>query len=126
MRAGGWNMRGFGQSGRRTQVKDYMKTEHLDIIFLQETIKQSFTDQELRNLESEDKFFWHWLPAVGHSGVLLLGVRDSSMEVGNIGQGEFYISVTILHRASKLIFEFIGVYGPADHSHSASFSMSSR
>ena len=74
MRAGGWNIRGFGQSGHRTQIKDCMRKENMDIVFLQETIKQSFTDQELRNQESRDRFFWHWLLAVGHSGGLLLGV----------------------------------------------------
>ena len=109
MRAGGWNIRGFGQSSRRTQIKECMRKENLDIVFLQETIKQSFTDQELRNLESGDIFFWHWLPAVGHSGGLLLGVRDSTLEVGRIDQGEFFISATSLRRASKAMFEFIGV-----------------
>ena len=40
MRAGGWNIRGFGQSGRYTQFKDCMRKENLDIVFLQETIKK--------------------------------------------------------------------------------------
>jgi exonuclease III len=38
MRAAGWNMRGFGRRGRRTQLKDFIRKEQLDIIFLQETI----------------------------------------------------------------------------------------
>ena len=31
------------------------------------------------------------------------------------------ISSSIMHRASKFKFEFVGVYGPADHAHSAAF-----
>jgi exonuclease III len=56
MRAAGWNMRGFGRSGRRTQLQDFIKKERLDIIFLQETMRQEFTDQELRSLVSGDLF----------------------------------------------------------------------
>jgi hypothetical protein len=52
---------------------------------------------------------------------MLLGFRDSTFEVGATDQGLFFLSATILHRASRLIFEFIGVYGPADHARSRSF-----
>jgi hypothetical protein len=32
-------MRGFGQSGRKTQVKEFVRKESLDVIFLQETMR---------------------------------------------------------------------------------------
>jgi exonuclease III len=56
MRAAGWNMRGFGRSGRRTQLHDFIRKEQLDIIFLQETMRQDFTDQELRGLVNNELF----------------------------------------------------------------------
>jgi hypothetical protein len=59
MRVAGWNMRGFGRSGRRTQLYDFIKKERLDIIFPQETMRQDFTDQELRSLVSGDLFHLH-------------------------------------------------------------------
>jgi hypothetical protein len=52
---------------------------------------------------------------------MLLGLRDSTFEVGATDQGLFFLSATILHRSSRLIFEFIGVYDPADHARSRSF-----
>jgi exonuclease III len=114
-------MRGFGRSGRRTQLQDFIKKERLDIIFLQETMRQQFTDQELRSLVSGDLFHWHWRASVGRSGGMLLGIRDDSFEVGAIDQGPFFLSAALFHRETKFKFEFIGVYGPADHSRSLQF-----
>jgi endonuclease/exonuclease/phosphatase family metal-dependent hydrolase len=121
MRALIWNFRGFGNRGRRNQLKDYLHKYKVDIIFLQETIRQEFTLQELEGFEFGDKFYWTWLPVVGQSGGMLLGLQDSTLEVGATDQGLFFLSATILHKASRLIFEFIGVYGPADHARSRNF-----
>jgi exonuclease III len=121
MRALIWNFRGFGNRGRRNQLKDYLRKYKVDILFLQETIRQDFSLQELEVFEFGDKFYWTWLPAVGQSGGMLMGLRDSTFEVGATDQGVFFLSATILHRASRFIFEFIGVYGPADHSRSRDF-----
>jgi exonuclease III len=46
-----WNIRGFGRRGRRNQLRDYLRTNKLDILFLQETIRQDFTLGELDSLE---------------------------------------------------------------------------
>jgi hypothetical protein len=35
--------------------------------------------------------------------------------------GQFFISTSVLHRASNRIFEVVAIYGPADHSRSRSF-----
>ncbi|KAK1617796.1 hypothetical protein QYE76_023313 [Lolium multiflorum] len=116
-----WNIRGFGRKGRRTLLKDYLRLHRIDVVLLQETIKQDFSDAELRSLEIGDKFFWDWLPASGHSGGMLIGVRDSMFEVGAISRGQFFLSVAVLHRVSNRTMDIIGVYGPADHGRSREF-----
>jgi exonuclease III len=95
--------------------------EQLDIIFLQETMRQEFTNQELRGLVNDELFHWHWRAAEGHSGGMLLGIRDETCEVGSIDQGPFFLSAMVFHRESKFKFEVIGVYGPANHSRSSLF-----
>ena len=70
-----YNIRGFGRAGRRTLIKNLLREHRIDIVCLQETIKQDFTDVELQSLEIGEKFFWCWLPASGHSGGILLGLR---------------------------------------------------
>jgi hypothetical protein len=59
-------------------------------------IKQDFTDQELRGLEVGERFFWSWLPANGHSGGVLIGLRDSAFEVGTVEIGSFFVSASVL------------------------------
>jgi exonuclease III len=84
MKVAGWNLWGFDQSGRKTQLKDFIKKEVLDIIFLQETMRQDFTDQELRGLVNGEVFHWHWRLAAGRSGGMLMAVKDKAFEVGAI------------------------------------------
>ncbi|KAK1694372.1 hypothetical protein QYE76_011069 [Lolium multiflorum] len=101
--------------GRRTQLKDYMKQHRLDILGLQETIRQDFSTAELRSLECGGQFAWNWLPADGHSGGLLLGFRDESFEVGSWKKGAFFLSAMVFQRKTRLKWCFFLVYGPADH-----------
>ena len=114
-------MRGFGRKGSQTQLKDYMKKSKIDILRLQETIRQDFSLSELQNLIGNDTLFWSWTPASGHSGGILLGIRESSLEVGRIDKGESFISASLYYKELKFKFEFVGVYGPADHARSPGF-----
>jgi hypothetical protein len=107
MKVAGWNLRGFGRRGRKTQLKEFIRKEALDIIFLHETMHQDFTDQELRGLVNGDLFHWHWRPAVGRSGGMLMGVKVDAFEVGSIDQGVFFLSAAVYHRVSKFKFEAI-------------------
>ena len=43
MRALFWNIRGFGHDGRRRQLVEYMRDEHIDIIAIQETLRTEFS-----------------------------------------------------------------------------------
>jgi hypothetical protein len=52
---------------------------------------------------------------------MLLGFRDIVFEVGSTDKGVSFLSAPILHKSSRLIFDFIGVYGPADHGRSGAF-----
>ena len=52
-----WNIRGFGRTGRRMLLRELLCKHRIDIICLQETIKQDFTDSELESMEVGDKFF---------------------------------------------------------------------
>jgi hypothetical protein len=84
-----WNLRGFGAPGRQRQLKEYMRQENMDIVGLQETIKESFLLHELEGL-SRHKFAWHWAPASGHSSGILLGVKEDTFEVEDYVYARFY------------------------------------
>ncbi|KAI4998875.1 hypothetical protein ZWY2020_054217 [Hordeum vulgare] len=81
-----WNIRGFGLPGRRRQLIGYLRQEEIDIVGLQETIRQDFSMHELQGL-SHHQFSWQWLPASGHSGGILLGVREEAFSVEDMDRG---------------------------------------
>jgi hypothetical protein len=116
-----YNIRGFGQQGCRTQLKDFMREHRLDVLGLQETIKQDFSTAELRSLECGQPFIWNWVPAEGHSGGLLLGFREESFEVGEWNKGTFFIGAVLFQRSNRSKWCFVLVYGPADHGRSEEF-----
>lgn len=118
-----WNIRGFGQDGRRRQLIEYMRNERIDIVAIQETMRTEFSLAELEHLSS-DLYAWHWLPSsgsTGHSGGILLGVKDATFEIGSMDRGEFFVSMEVFERALNFKWEIIAVYGPADHRRSEAF-----
>jgi hypothetical protein len=52
---------------------------------------------------------------------MLIGLRDSSFEVGRVEMGHFFLSASILHRASNRTMEVIGIYGLTDHGQARGF-----
>ena len=115
MRAGFYNIRGFGRPGRRTQIRELITRERLDFVGLQETIKASFTPTELWSIDPGGHFCWHSTPAAGHSGGLLLGVNEDHFEVKDWSTGSFFIRVDVLQLDSSKHWSCFVVYGPADH-----------
>nr|XP_020149437.1 uncharacterized protein LOC109734646 [Aegilops tauschii subsp. strangulata] len=117
------NIRGFGHDGRRRQLIEYVRDEHIDIVAIQETMRSDFSLPELDRL-STHLFVWHWLPSsgnAGHSGGILLGVKDATFEVGSMDRGQFFVSMELYERALNFKWEVIIVCGPADDSRSTSF-----
>jgi hypothetical protein len=60
---------------------------------LQETMKTDFTHKELSELSGNNNFKWIWKEASGHSGGILMGVKEDNYEVENWEVGDFYVSM---------------------------------
>lgn len=116
-----WNVRGIGGEARKKQVKDYIWQEKLDIVGLQETIKQDFSDLELTDLAGGLPFQWRWLPAKGWSGGILMGVKVDILEIETTEVLDFCVTMTIRNRMSNYRFVVTTVYGPAQHEFSGEF-----
>ena len=115
-----WNIRGFGQEGRRKQLSEHLRRYDVDIVAIQKSIRRAFSIQELQGF-SPHKFVWQWIPAVGHSGDILLSAKEETFEVDDMDRGEFFASMLLTQRRTSLQCEVIVVYGPADHSRSPTF-----
>ena len=121
MRALLWNIRGFGHAGRRTQLKEYIRKEAIDIVGLQETIRAEFRHHDILAIDPLERFVWHHKPATGHTGGMLLGFCSATFEVLTWEVGIFFIAANIRVRASLRELVIVQVYGPADHSRSVEF-----
>ena len=121
MRVLSWNVRGLGKKARKRQVRDYIIKERIEIVGLQETMKQDFSDHDLHELAGGINFSWLWLPAKGKSGSILLGVNIDHLEVEDHEIRFFSIRATIRDRRSNFRWNFVTVYGPAHHDSSPIF-----
>ncbi|KAE8782108.1 hypothetical protein D1007_44487 [Hordeum vulgare] len=109
-----------GRPPTRLNPTEHRLEEAIDIVGLQETIRQDFTIHELERL-CHHQFAWQWLPAAGHSGGILLGVRDDAFSVEDMDRGVFFVNMSVTDRRVHLSWEVIIVYGPANHGRSAEF-----
>lgn len=82
---------------------------------------ESFSYADLTSLPGDGVFCWKWLPASGHSGGILLGARLDVFYFVSFDSGSYFASMVLYHRALDINWEFIGVYGPANHSLSHAF-----
>ena len=121
MRALFWNIRGFSARGHRDQIKDLVHGNNVDLIGMVETFKTSFSPHELLSFAGMDRFDWHVLPALGHLGGILIGSKRDVFDFVAFDHGIFWASTVVCHKALNLLWEFIVVYGPADHSLSSLF-----
>jgi len=56
-----------------------------------------------------------WIPSRGHSGGILVGVKEDILQVENWDLGETFVGVTVRHRLSNFRWDVLVVYGPANH-----------
>lgn len=120
MRVVFWNIGGLGAAGRQRQLREMVFEQKVDIICLQETIKQSFTDRELRNLVG-DNFTWRYVAAVGHFGGIMTGVKELLFDIVDWDQGAFSLRMVIKNKKDGQSWELINIYGPAQQAHRGEF-----
>jgi exonuclease III len=78
-----WNIRGLGKPARMRQLSEQIIKEKVDVVGVQETIKQSFLLRELQRLNLGGEYNWEWVPAIGHSRGILMGVKKTDTKWKN-------------------------------------------
>ena len=73
-----WNCRGCNSSEKRRFIRDFFLKERIDILCLQETKKDSFSQRQYKAISLSFNS-WYCLPAVG--GGLLVGFSDVSFDL---------------------------------------------
>jgi hypothetical protein len=96
-------------------------TDNLEVVALQETIRQNFEDWELRELAGNQDFSWFWSPSKGHSGGMMIGINVGNLEVEEQIYEAYFMGVLVRNRSTNHRYWIINVYGPAQHTYSGKF-----
>ena len=91
------NIRGFGARGHQDQISDLVCGDNIDIVGLVETLKESFSPNELSAIAGMDIFDSHFLPPSGHSGGILIGSRWDMFDFVAFDHGDFWASTVVHH-----------------------------
>lgn len=110
-----YNIRGVGALGRQQQICDIVIQEKVQILCLQETIREVISRKVMRTIGAGFSYDWNVKPACGHSGGLLIAVRSDDFEVMAHSQGDYFVSSVVRDKVSNLCWEVINVYGPVLH-----------
>ena len=81
--------------GRKQRVAELCVQNNLDFIGIQESKKESFHENYLSSLAGGRNFCWKWLPSIGASGGILMGVNADLLEVLNWEVKTFSVSCTV-------------------------------
>ena len=106
-----WNCRGVSKKGMSTFIKELLYDYHVDFVGLQETIKKNYSDKFFRQIDPGKAFSWHWLPAFGTAGGILIGVKDSLMEIIGCQNFKSCFTVVIRNLVDKVVWRLGVVYG---------------
>lgn len=98
-----------------------MKERDVDIIALQETKRECFTDREFNSFQGNKDFVWGWKSARGSAGGILMGVNSEKLEILEHHVGAFFLSMVLKNKDDSFIWELISVYGPTEENLKSSF-----
>jgi exonuclease III len=108
-----WNPRGFGKSGRAQCIADVLSTHKIDFVGFQETKKESISNSFLKSISGNVDFLWHYLPAKGTAGGILVGFKAALFEVLSYTLFDYCVATVVKNISDGFIWQLIVVYGSA-------------
>lgn len=88
-----------------------MSKNQVDVVCLQETINQKFTNRELSSLARGQDMYWEWISPEGRWGGLLVGADKDCLEITDYKAQRFCQCLTVKSKEDSFIWGFINVYG---------------
>ena len=108
-----WNSRGVTAPGRKNFIDDNIVPLKVDYIGIQETKKDQFSNSFLKNLLGNRDFAWIFLPSVGSTGGILVGVNCEVFEILSWEIKTFSFSIVVRDKKIDRVCRITTVYGPA-------------
>lgn len=64
---------------------------------------------------------WEWLPAMGHSGGILVGINIDKLSMLAVSKGDFHVKIELQDMQTNFCWDLIAVYGAAQNAHKDRF-----
>lgn len=106
-----WNIRGINSSRKRQILKDHLSQHKIDIVLIQETKKENFSNRILKTISSKLDL-WHWLPARGRSGGILFGGDSNKIKILACHLHRFCLDIHFENKIDSTVWQLTIVYGP--------------
>ena len=107
-----WNVHGANNSSKRKVIKVVIRSQRVDLFYLQETKIQAMSKGLVRSLGTSRFLDWGTLDAHGSVGGLLICWDKRTLEVLEMEMGNFSISYRLRNVEDGLVWVFTGVYEP--------------
>jgi hypothetical protein len=85
--------------------------QHIDIVCLQETKVDTFSNRMFLSISTPFKS-WYFIPAIGSSRGILLGLNNVILDVLSIKMGCFSITVLLRNKWDNFQWALTTLYGP--------------
>jgi hypothetical protein len=106
-----WNPRGLNRPDKLPRVHELIGETCLDLISFSESKKADFFDAQIQSIDCCNMYIWNWLPTVGTTGGILVGVKEDSFEVISWEIFKYCVLVIIRDRKNHSVWRFVSIYG---------------
>jgi exonuclease III len=119
MKGAFWNVRGLNKACRMNGLADFVRTNKLDFMGIQETKKTSISDGFFGAVCKHMN--WDYLLAKGSAGGILIGVRSECFSTSDCEKYNYCMSIMIRNCVDKYDWKLIVVYGSPYEEHKSKF-----
>ena len=111
-----WNVRGANNPNKRNVIRNFIRSQRVDLVCLQETKIQELTPAVVRSLGVGRLFEWKAVEAEGSAGGILVFWDIRKLELVETEIGDFSVTCMFKNVGDGLMWAFTGVYGPVKRS----------
>ena len=107
-----WNVRGANNSNKRNVIRNFIRSQRVDLVCLQETKLQEMSLVDARSFGVGRLAEWRVVEAEGTAGGILVFLDTRKLELVEAEIGHFFVTCMFKNVEDDFLWAFTGVYSP--------------
>ena len=107
-----WNVRGANNPNKRNVIRNFIRSQRVDLVCLQETKLQKMSSTDARSIGVGRLAEWRAVEAEGSAGGILVFWDTRKLELVEAEIGQFSVTCMFKNVEDGFQWAFTGVYGP--------------